>query len=93
MFLETVCFFYSVHVSLLGFFYLYKSILGMLGKHCVTRDSSSYLTYKTDKSKQNLTVPYAYFILFPHLFMPYNSFNKKKRRELKKTKTKKKQNN
>ena len=31
MILETV-FLYSVHVSLLGFFYFYKSVLGMIGK-------------------------------------------------------------
>ena len=30
--LKNVFFFYSEHVSLLGFFYLYTFLLGMLGK-------------------------------------------------------------
>ena len=49
----------------------------MRSKHCVTRDSSDYLTYKT---KQNLNFP---FYPFPHLFMP-SSLIKKKGQELKK---------
>ena len=48
-------------------------------KHCVTRDSSDYLTYKT---KQNLNFP---FYPFSHLFMPNQFFDKKKGQELKNT--------
>ena len=41
-------------------------------KHCVTRDSSDYLTYKT---KQNLNFP---FYPFSHLFMLNQFFDKKR---------------
>ena len=46
-------------------------------KHCVTRDSSDYLTYKT---KQNLNFP---FYSFSHLLM-LNQFCDKKRAGVKK---------
>ena len=89
MFLETICFVlfctrFSICIYI--FFYLYIFILEMLGtdcfkaygivtrsKHCVTRDSSDYLTYKT---KQNLNVP---FYPFSHLLMLNLFFDKKKR--------------
>ena len=47
-------------------------------KHCVTRDSSDHLTYKT---KQNLKFP---FYHFSHLFMPNQFLDKKKRTGVKK---------
>ena len=47
-------------------------------KHCVTRDSSDRLTYKT---KQNLNFP---FYHFSHLFMPNQFLDKKKRTGVKK---------
>ena len=45
--------------------------MSLCSKHCVTRDSSDYLTYKTE---QNLNFP---FILFPS--MPNQFFDKKEK--------------
>ena len=47
----------------------------LCSKHCVTRHSSDYLTYKT---KQNLNFP---FLSFFHQFMPNQFFDKKKAQE------------
>ena len=44
----------------------------MCSKYCVTRDSSDYLTYKTN---QNLNFP---FYPFSHLLMPNEFFDKKR---------------
>ena len=46
----------------------------LCSKHCLTCDSSDYLTYKT---KQNLNFP---FILFPIYLCPTSSLIKKKKR-------------
>ena len=56
---------------------LYNMEWSLCSQHCVTRDSSDYLTYKT---KQNLNFP---FYPFPHLFMSNQFFDKKKGQELK----------
>ena len=89
MFLETICFVLfctRFFICIFIFFYLYIFILEMLGKlfkaygivirskHCVTRDSSDYLTYKT---KQNLNFP---FYPFSHLLMLNQFFDRKKDR-------------
>ena len=52
---------------------LYNMEWSLCSQHCVTRDSSDYLTYKT---KQTLNFP---FYPFSHLFMPNQFFDKKKK--------------
>ena len=66
-----ICIFIFFYLHILNFI-LEPMEQSLCSKYCVTRDSSDYLTYKTN---QNLNFP---FYPFSHLLMPNEFFDKKR---------------